>query len=100
MVLLNPVLSAQQALEWGLINRLVPDDQVLPTALDLASQLAQGPTRALGEAKRLILAGATESLESQMERESRTIAAMVGSVDGQEGIAAFLAKRPPKFSGR
>ncbi|MEJ2093526.1 MAG: enoyl-CoA hydratase [Syntrophobacterales bacterium] len=100
MALLNPVLSAQQALEWGLINRLVPDDQVLSTALDLASQLAQGPPRALGETKRLILAGATESLESQMEQESRTIAAMVGSEDGQEGIAAFLAKRPPKFTGR
>ena len=100
MALLNPVLSAQQALEWGLINRLVPDEQVLSAALDMASQLAQGPTRALGEAKRLILAGATESLESQMEQESRTIAAMVGSEDGQEGIAAFLAKRPPVFTGR
>jgi 2-(1,2-epoxy-1,2-dihydrophenyl)acetyl-CoA isomerase len=100
MVLLNPVLTAKQALEWGLINRAVPDDQVLPVALDLAGQLAQGPPRALSEAKRLMLAGATESLESQMELESRTIAAMVGSADGQEGIAAFLAKRAPKFTGK
>jgi 2-(1,2-epoxy-1,2-dihydrophenyl)acetyl-CoA isomerase len=100
MVLLNPVLTASQALEWGLINRVVADDQVLHAALDLASQLAQGAPRALGEAKRLILMGATESLESQMERESRTIAAMVGSADGQEGIAAFLAKRAPKFTGK
>jgi 2-(1,2-epoxy-1,2-dihydrophenyl)acetyl-CoA isomerase len=100
MVLLNPVLSSQQALDWGLINQVVADDLVLPTALGIAQQLAKGPTRALGVAKRLILSGATESLESQMERESRGIAAMVGSADGQEGIAAFLGKRLPEFSGK
>lgn len=100
MALLNPVLSARQALEWGLINRVVPDDQLLLAALEIARQWAKGPTRSLGETKRLILSGATESLESQMERESRTIAAMSGSADGREGIAAFVAKRPPKFQGR
>jgi|UniRef100_A0A7C3Z112 2-(1,2-epoxy-1,2-dihydrophenyl)acetyl-CoA isomerase len=100
MALLNPVLSAPQALEWGLINQVVPDDQVLPAALDLAQKLAQGPTRAFGKTKRLILAGATESLESQLERESRAIAALAGSADGQEGIAAFLEKRSPRFTGR
>jgi 2-(1,2-epoxy-1,2-dihydrophenyl)acetyl-CoA isomerase len=97
MALLNPVLSARQALEWGLINRVVPDDQLLPIALEIARRWATGPTRSLGETKRLILSGATESLESQMERESRTIAAMSGSANGREGIAAFVAKRPPKF---
>jgi 2-(1,2-epoxy-1,2-dihydrophenyl)acetyl-CoA isomerase len=100
MVLLNPVLSARQALEWGLINKVVADDQVLPTALEIAQQLAKGPTLAFGEAKRLILSGATESLESQMERESRTIAAMAGNADGREGIAAFLGKRIPQFTGQ
>jgi 2-(1,2-epoxy-1,2-dihydrophenyl)acetyl-CoA isomerase len=99
MALLNPVLSARQALEWGLINRVVPDEQVVPAALELAKQLAHGPTLAFGEAKRLILSGATESLESQMERESRAIAAMAGSADGREGIAAFLGKRRPQFTG-
>jgi 2-(1,2-epoxy-1,2-dihydrophenyl)acetyl-CoA isomerase len=100
MVLLNPVLSAPQALEWGLINQVVPDAEVLPTAMALAKKLAAGPTLAYGEAKRLILAGATESLESQMESESRAIAALVGSPDGREGLEAFLAKRPPRFTGR
>jgi 2-(1,2-epoxy-1,2-dihydrophenyl)acetyl-CoA isomerase len=100
MALLNPVLSARQALEWGLINRVVADDQVLPIALEIARQLAQGPTLALGETKRLILSGATESLESQMERESRTIAGMAGNANGYEGIAAFLDKRTPTFKGR
>jgi 2-(1,2-epoxy-1,2-dihydrophenyl)acetyl-CoA isomerase len=100
MALLNPVLSANQAFEWGLINRVVPDDQLLPTALEMARQWAKGPTRSYGETKRLILSGATESLESQMEKESRTIAAMSGSADGREGIAAFVAKRSPTFRER
>lgn len=100
MVLLNPVLSARQALEWGLINRVVADDQVLSTALEMAHQLAKGPTLSLGETKRLILSGATESLESQMEKESRAIAAMAGNVDGREGVAAFIGKRIPKFTGQ
>lgn len=97
MALLNPMLSARQAMEWGLVNQVVADDQLLPMALEMAHQLAKGPTRSLGETKRLILSGATESLESQMEKESRAIAAMAGSADGREGIAAFIAKRAPEF---
>ncbi len=100
MVLLNPVLSAAQALEWGLINQVAADDQVLPLALALAGKLAAGPTRSFGEAKRLILAGATESLEAQMERESQAITALSISPDGQEGLAAFLEKRTPRFTGK
>jgi 2-(1,2-epoxy-1,2-dihydrophenyl)acetyl-CoA isomerase len=99
MALLNPVLSARQAMEWGLINQVVADDQVLPEALKVARDLARGPTRSFGETKRLILSGATESLESQMERESRAIAAMARSPDGREGVAAFVAKRIAKFKG-
>ena len=100
MALLNPVLSAEKAMEWGLVNRVVADDQVMSSALEIAHQLAKGPTRSFGETKRLILTGATESLESQMERESRLIAAMADSADGHEGIAAFVAKRIPEFKGK
>jgi len=99
MALLNTVLSAEQAMEWGLVNRVVADDQVLAEALRMAHQLAKGPTVSFGETKRLILSGATESLESQMERESRAIAAMARTSDGREGIAAFIAKRIPDFRG-
>lgn len=100
MALLNPVLSAGQALEWGLINRVVADDHVLTSSLEMARQWANGPTRSFGETKRLILSGATESLESQMERESRAIGAMIGSADGQEGLEAFITKRSPLFRGK
>jgi 2-(1,2-epoxy-1,2-dihydrophenyl)acetyl-CoA isomerase len=99
MVLLNPVLSADQALEWGLVNRVVADAQLLPTAFEIASTLAQGPTLAFGENKRLLLSGATEGLESQMAREARTIAAMINKADGREGLAAFIARRTPRFTG-
>jgi 2-(1,2-epoxy-1,2-dihydrophenyl)acetyl-CoA isomerase len=99
MALLNPVLSARQALEWGLINQVVADEEVLPTALTLAGELAKGPTRAYGETKRLILTGAEAVLEAQMEAEARAMAALAGSPDGQEGMAAFLGKRAPRFTG-
>lgn len=100
VALLNPVLTARQALEWGIVNQVVADDQVLPVALEMGRQWALGPTRAYGEAKRLILSGATESLESQMERESRIISALFASSDGHEGVSAFLEKRPPRFQGK
>jgi 2-(1,2-epoxy-1,2-dihydrophenyl)acetyl-CoA isomerase len=100
MALLNPILSAEQAMEWGLVNRVVADDQVLSAALEIAHKLAKGPTRSFGETKRLILTGTTESLESQMERESRIISTIADSVDGREGIAAFVAKRMPDFQGK
>lgn len=100
MALLNIVLTAQQAMEWGIVNQVVADDQVLPQAMKIAHRLAQGPTLALGKTKRLILSGATESLESQMERESRAIAAMAGTTDGREGVAAFIEKRVPNFMGK
>lgn len=99
MALLNPVLSARQAMEWGLVNQVVDDDQVLSTALAIAYRLAKGPTRSFGQTKRLILSGATECLESQMEKEARAIAAMAASAEGHEGIAAFIAKREPVFHG-
>lgn len=99
LALLNPVLTAPEALAWGLVNRVVPDADLLDSALTLARRLASGPTTAYGETKRLILAGATESLESQMEREARAISTLAGSRDGREGVAAFLEKRKPRFEG-
>lgn len=100
MALLNPVLTAQQALEWGIVNQVAADDRVLAVALEMARKWAKGPTRAYGETKRLVLSGATESLETQMEKELRTIAAMFASPDGREGVKAFLEKRPPRFEGK
>ena len=84
----------------NLITRVIPDDDLKSEAIKLATELAAGPTRTLGATKRLLLSSTTESLETQMELEARAIAEASGSADGQEGIAAFLAKRKPNFEGR
>lgn len=100
LMLTNRRLTASDALDWGIVNQVVPDDAVVDTANALAVKLAAGPTGAFGVTKRLLLSSGSESLETQMELEGRAISASAGTADGQEGIAAFLAKRPAKFSGR
>jgi 2-(1,2-epoxy-1,2-dihydrophenyl)acetyl-CoA isomerase len=99
LYLTNRVLSAQEALEWGLVNRIVPGSKLAAEARTLAIQLAEGPTRAYGGVKKLMLLAATESLESQMEWETRVIAEASASADGREGVKAFVEKRTPRFTG-
>ena len=99
LMISNRLLSAQEALDWGLVTRVVADDQLLSEARILADQLAQGPTRAYGTVKKLLLTSFDTSLESQMELEARGIAEMTTTADGLEGITAFTEKRKPEFSG-
>ncbi|HEX4928760.1 MAG TPA: enoyl-CoA hydratase-related protein [Burkholderiales bacterium] len=98
LALTNRALSADEALAWGLVNRVVPDDALQAEAERLAGELAAGAHGALGAAKRLLHHAFTESLETQMELEAQAIAAQARGADSAEGIAAFVAKRPPKFS--
>ncbi|WP_109478232.1 enoyl-CoA hydratase-related protein [Paraburkholderia sp. C35] len=93
------VLSAQEALDWGLVNRVTPADEVLKVTYAMAEKLAAGPTKAYGGVKRLLLQSFNEPLESQLERESREISAAADRVDGREGIRAFTEKRRPSFKG-
>jgi 2-(1,2-epoxy-1,2-dihydrophenyl)acetyl-CoA isomerase len=99
LYLTNRVLTAADALDWGLVNRVVPAAALDAEADKLAAQLAAGPTRAFGGIKKLMLTAATDSLESQMERETRFIAEASASPDGREGVAAFVEKRKPRFTG-
>src|SRR4029077_6804395 len=99
LTLTNRVLSAREACEWGLVTEVVPAEKFSQRAEELASSLAQGPTRAFGSAKRLLHSGWNQSLETQMELESRAIAEAGGTADGKEGIKAFVEKRKTKFSG-
>jgi 2-(1,2-epoxy-1,2-dihydrophenyl)acetyl-CoA isomerase len=99
LMLLNRRLTAAEALDWGIVNQVVPDAEVDATAGKLAVQLAQGPTLAFGKVKELLLTSSSESFETQMELESRGIADSGRTADGREGVTAFLAKRAPKFSG-
>ena len=99
LILTNRRLNAQEALEWGLANRVVADAALMEEAAELATSLAAGPTRAYGSVKKLLNTSFTESLETQMELEARAIADLSKTGDGREGIAAFGAKRQPKFTG-
>jgi len=100
LTLTNRTFSAREALQWGLVTRVVPEDELLEQARTIAIQLASGPTRAYGVSKRLIHCGWAETLETQMENESQAIADSARSSDAREGITAFLEKRPAKFKGR
>ncbi len=94
----NRVLTAAEAVEWGLVTRAVPDDQLLDDAGALAAQLAAGPVRALAAAKRLLHTSLEETLESHLAREAEAISAASGTPEGVEGIAAFVEKRKPVFN--
>jgi len=99
-VLTNRVLSAQEALDWGIVNKVVPDAELLEQTNALATQLAASPTKALGASKRLLRSSWTETLETQMQHESQTIADISRTADAREGVAAFLEKRTAKFKGQ
>jgi len=97
LIFTNRVLSAKEAQEWNLINRVVDDSDLRDEAVAVATKLADGPTGAFGKVKQLLQYSAIDSLEGQMEREARTIAAAASLPEGQEGIHAFLEKRRPNF---
>lgn len=99
LMLTNRVLTAEEALDWGLVNQVVPADELAATAEKLVGRLASGPTNSFGVVKKLLVNSAYDSLESQMEHETRGIAASARTADGREGIAAFLEKRKPSFTG-
>jgi 2-(1,2-epoxy-1,2-dihydrophenyl)acetyl-CoA isomerase len=97
LIYTNRLLSAQEALDWGLINAIMPAEGFVDEVLTLAQQLAAGPTLAYGRAKKLCYMSLHESLETQMEHEARDIADSAKTEDFREGIKAFLQKRPPRF---
>jgi 2-(1,2-epoxy-1,2-dihydrophenyl)acetyl-CoA isomerase len=100
LTLLGQALSASQAFQWGIVNEVVPDNDLFARAEEVANLLASGPTLAFGATKRLLHTTWTETVETQMELESRSICETSGTADGREGIAAFLEKRKPKFQGK
>jgi len=99
-VLLAEVLKSAEALQCGLVDKVVADDALQGDALALASQLAQGPTLAYGEIKRLFLRAGSAQFTSQLEDEALTLARISASADAQEGITAMLERRKPVFRGR
>jgi len=98
LMLTNRALSAQEALQWGLVTEVLPDDQLAARADELATQMAATASGSNGAVKALMLSTFASGLEEQMELESRVIADRAESADGREGVGAFMAKRKPEFS--
>ncbi|MEX0532474.1 2-(1,2-epoxy-1,2-dihydrophenyl)acetyl-CoA isomerase PaaG [Raoultella terrigena] len=100
LALLGEKLSAEQAAQWGMIWQLVEDAELADTSMQLARHLAAQPTFGLGLIKQALLAAETNGLDAQLDLE-RDYQRMAGrSADYREGVSAFLAKRPPQFSGK
>jgi 2-(1,2-epoxy-1,2-dihydrophenyl)acetyl-CoA isomerase len=100
LVFLSPRLDAHRALEMGLINLVFPVDEFEAQTAALAERLAAGPTRAWAEAKALInQACGMDLIEPHLDREIETLNRVANGEDFADGLAAFLAKQPPKFRG-
>jgi len=99
LVLTDRVLNAGEALEWGLVTRVVADDDLQAEGDALATKLAAGPTRALGEAKRLMWDGLGRSVQECLPDEARTVSELSGSADALEGLAAVIERRKPTYTG-
>lgn len=99
LMLTNRALSAAEAFAAGLITEVVDDERLTERAEELVTRVASGPTKAYGTVKRLVAASATNDLVTQMALEADGIAAAARTTDGREGVAAFVAKRSPGFSG-
>ena len=100
LMMLGDKLSAQQAAEWGLIWRCVDDAELGPTVETLLAQLAQAPTKGLVATRRALHASAQGTLPAQLDLERDLQRELGYTADYREGVAAFLAKRPPQFTGR
>jgi len=100
LAMLGDALGAEQAAQWGLIWKAV-DDAEFPAAVDaLAAQLAQAPTRGLAAIKRALYASEANALPAQLDLERDLQRELGNSDDYREGVAAFLDKRAPRFTGR
>ena len=99
LALLSDPVTTETLHSWGVINRLVAKDQVMPTALELATRLAQGPTRTLGLTKRLYRRSMDSDIMAMFNEETAGQALNATTSDRVEGMKAFVEGRPAKFTG-
>jgi 2-(1,2-epoxy-1,2-dihydrophenyl)acetyl-CoA isomerase len=99
LMMTGDVVTAARAREWGMINAVAADSDLMSEALKLAARLAAAPTAALARIKRLLEQSATNDLATQLELERETQIESGQTKDFREGVAAFLEKRPPEFTG-
>jgi 2-(1,2-epoxy-1,2-dihydrophenyl)acetyl-CoA isomerase len=97
--LLGERLPADKALEWGLVNRVFADDELMEKAREMGRELAAGPTIALGLIRRLYWESPDNTYEEQLNLERQMQRQAGASADFKEGVRAFLQKRPANFKG-
>ena len=96
----NTPISAKEALHWGLINEIVPGDQLRQRAADVAGELAHGPTKAFATMRRLLRESWQRDLPAQLIAETAGLRMTGDTADAAAAIAAFAAKTTPEFTGR
>ena len=97
--MMGDIIEARRDMEMGMINRVVADEELMPEALALAVRLASAPTAAIGRIKQLLDQGAAKDYDAQLDLEHAAQIQSGQSVDFKEGVAAFMEKRPPMFTG-
>ena len=100
MALLGEKIPAEQAMSWGLVNRVVEDDALMDTAKQLAKQLSEGPTMALAMTRKLIWSACDGDFEGALRAERLSQRTAGRSEDFAEGVKAFLGKRKAVFKGK
>lgn len=99
VALLGERVTSETLHAWGVVNRLVPADRVEATARELATRLAAGPTRTLGQAKRLYRRSLVSDMATAFAEEAAAVAMVSQTEDRIEGVRALIERRPPSFSG-
>jgi 2-(1,2-epoxy-1,2-dihydrophenyl)acetyl-CoA isomerase len=93
-------VPAAEALNLGLVNKVVPAEELMPAAREMAQRLAKMPTRAIGLTKRLLLRSFAADLDAALEAEAFAQQTAALTADHREGVQAFFDKRPPQFQGK
>lgn len=100
ILLTNPTLTAQEAVDIGLVTEVVDDEELGTRAEELAATLAALPTQALSATKRLVWSGVGQSVEQRLAEEARTVSELSGTADALEGLRAVIERRPARFTGQ
>jgi 2-(1,2-epoxy-1,2-dihydrophenyl)acetyl-CoA isomerase len=100
MAVTNEPLDAEQALRYGLVNRVFKADELMPKTLEFAKQLAHAPTRAIGLTKRAFNRALDADLDTALAYEASMQEIAGHTEDHREGVKAFVEKRAPRFSGQ
>lgn len=99
LALLGDTLAADEALRWGLVNRVVSQERLAGEVEDIVQRLASGPTQALGGLKRLLRSAMQNDLGTHLDAEAACFLSCASTADFREGVSAFLEKRPARFTG-